>query len=67
MNRWHAVVRYRSEQFPAGVDVPHDIEELEELQDIVERGPDWHTIENITITLQRKVSGELTLEEADRR
>lgn len=62
MNRWLATIYYRSDD--GGIDVEHDIEELDELQDIVERGPDWHTIDKIVVVLQRSVSGELTLEEA---
>ncbi|TGQ41181.1 hypothetical protein [Mesorhizobium sp. M00.F.Ca.ET.216.01.1.1] len=30
------------------------VEELEELQEHVERGPDWNLIEKITITLNRR-------------
>jgi len=29
------------------------VEELEDLDEIVEQGPDWHTIERIVITLNR--------------
>lgn len=62
--RWHATIFYRSE---AGtVDVDHDIEELEELHDLVERGPDWNTIEQIIVTLARTTDEELTIEEAER-
>ena len=50
--RWIADITYRSESGP--VDVRHHMEELEDLQNIVERGPDWHCIEDIRITLQRK-------------
>lgn len=62
MQRWLATIYYRSET--GGVDVDHDIEELEELHDIVERGPDWHTIDKIVVTLARRVGDEITLEEA---
>lgn len=62
--RWHATIFYRSE---AGtVDVDHDIEELEELHDLVERGPDWNTIEQIIVTLARTTDEDLTIEEAER-
>lgn len=45
MKRWHVVINYK-------VDVSEvfDLEELAELQDIVETGPDWNTIEDIKIT-----------------
>jgi hypothetical protein len=61
--RWKAVIYYRSEALGL-VDVEHGIEELEELQDIVERGPDWNTIDRITITLDRSCEHGLTIEQA---
>jgi hypothetical protein len=60
--RWKAVIYYRSEALGL-VDVEHGIEELEELQDIVERGPDWNTIDRITITLDRVCTEGMTLEQ----
>lgn len=62
--RWIARVIYRTES--GLVDVQHDMEELEELQDHVERGPHWDAIEKIEI--RRAIpSGELiTVEEARR-
>lgn len=63
--RWDVVVRYRS---VAGVvDAPHEIEELADLQDMVEHGPDWNTIEDITIRLAAPDPAGLTIEEAERR
>lgn len=59
--RWKAVIEYRSDN--GILDVEHAIEELEELQDIVERGPDWNTITCITVTLDRR-SYEVTVEQA---
>lgn len=62
--RWIADVTYAS---TAGdVDVRHHIEELDELQDLIERGPDWHCIKDIRVTLLRK-DGEqpMTLETAE--
>lgn len=60
MKRWKATVLYRTE---SGIcDVHHDIEELEELQDLIERGPNWDTIESITIVKSQKTI--LTVEEA---
>lgn len=46
--RWHARVTYRTRRGPLIVD--HDVEELYELHDLVERGPDWATIENVYVT-----------------
>lgn len=62
--RWKAVAEYRSR---AGiVDVEHAIEELDELHDLIERGPDWNTLIKITVTFARPVSDLLTIEEAAR-
>lgn len=58
--RWKAVVNYRSNT--GIIDVHHDIEEIEDLQDIVERGPDWNTIRDITITLNE--GREMTIEQS---
>ena len=49
--RWIADVTYRSESGP--VDVHHHLVELEELHDIVERGPDFYCIEDIRIVMAR--------------
>jgi hypothetical protein len=47
--RWTATVYYRLD---AGLlDVTHEIEELEELAALVERGPNWFTIDRIEIKL----------------
>lgn len=60
--RWRAVIHYRSDKGP--VDVRHDIEELDELHNLVELGPDWNSIERIEITLAR-TTGRCTIEEAE--
>lgn len=47
-HRWMAEIYYH--------DAPMEIvtfEELEELHDIVERGPDWNTIDRIVVSLNR--------------
>ena len=63
--RWQATVRYRSKV--GTVPVVHEIEELDELQNLVEHGPDWHAISGIEIVLTRNPWPELTIEEADTR
>jgi len=64
MARWKAVAEYRSR---AGiVDVEYAVEELEELHDLIERGPDWNTLIKITVTFNRPVCELLTIEEAAR-
>ena len=47
--RWVAVVSYRSDRGP--IEVDHHFEELCELDALIERGPDWNTIIQITIRL----------------
>ena len=59
--RWHAVITFSGDAGP--YDVIHDFEELEELHDIVERGPDWHSILSIKIELARR-NYHVTVEEA---
>lgn len=60
--RWVATVHYRSQ---AGViDVQHDLLEIEELHDLVERGPHWDTIDRIEIVRADGRARALTLEEA---
>ena len=46
--RWKVIISYTPEHM---VDDIYNIEELQELQDIVEHGPDWNLIDAITITL----------------
>jgi hypothetical protein len=41
--RWIVVIHYRTND--GLVDVEHTVEELEELSALVERGPNWFTIE----------------------
>lgn len=61
--RWAATVHYRAD---AGlIDVIHDLDEIEDLHELVERGPHWDTIEQIVIV--RAVAGPpltLTIEVA---
>lgn len=60
--RWRATVYYRTAR--GTVDVSHDLSELADLHNLVERGPHWDTIERVEIT--RSVSSRLTVEEAAR-
>jgi hypothetical protein len=64
--RWLAIVKYRTN---AGVnEVDHQFEELFELHDLIERGPDWNCVESIHIQLnsQRKAYND-TVEQTERR
>jgi hypothetical protein len=65
--RWVAVVTYRAEAGP--IEIDHHFEELEELQGIIERGPDWNTIISIVVTLnpERATYPGDTIEAAERR
>lgn len=61
--RWIATVHYRCTN--GLVDVQHDLEELDELRDLVERGPHWDTIDHIKIVRSDRSYDELTVEEAE--
>lgn len=60
--RWAVAIVYQGDAGP--IDVHHAVEELEEIADLVERGPDWNALVEIRITLQR-TTGRLTLEQAE--
>lgn len=62
--RWVVEIDYRTNN--GIITVVHDIEELEELHDIVERGPDWNAIEYpIRITLNPEVGEPVTIEQSE--
>lgn len=65
MNRWHVVAWYRSAM--GLIDVHHHIEEIEDLHDLIERGPSWQALEKIEITYcaMPHVAG-ITIEEAEK-
>lgn len=46
--RWHAVATYSGKPFDHVQE--YDIEEIEELQRLIESGPDWGTLKQITVT-----------------
>ena len=58
--RWSASITYRTENGPVVVD--YSIEELDELAEIVERGPDWNAILDITVQLSRVSEDGVTLQ-----
>jgi hypothetical protein len=64
--RWLAIVKYRTN---AGVnEVDHQFEELFELHDLIERGPDWNCVESIHIQLNpRRKAYNDTVEHAEQR
>jgi hypothetical protein len=57
--RWTATVFYHTAENQSSLGVPHDIMELGELEEIVERGPDFRSIDFIQITYNRQ-EGEPT-------
>lgn len=63
--RWTATVHYRTDNGP--LDVTHLIEELEDLHDLVEAGPNFYAIDRIEIVLtdQSYPKPGLTVEEAE--
>lgn len=63
--RWLATVTYATETGPSDID--HAFMELDDLHDLIERGPSWDCIEKITIRLNRKrCPNPLTIEQAER-
>lgn len=66
LKRWTATISYRHDD---GIrDVLFGIEELGELQEIVESGPRWDSIEQITITLRRRTEPlNFTVEDGERK
>lgn len=62
--RWEATVHYR-QSLGRFIDVTHDLEELSDLHNLIESGPHWDTIINISIDrVNHNESKTLTLEEA---
>jgi hypothetical protein len=63
--RWRAAVQYR---FDAGSRcVTHDLEEIFELHDLIDKGPYWDTVQKIEILRVNHIDGEnLTFEESMR-
>lgn len=60
MKRWLAEIDYRAQGDV--VTVQYDIDELEELQDLVERGPDWNSLIQIRVTLQLVTDPDMTFD-----
>lgn len=61
--RWLVTVTYRTDNGPVAVD--HAIEEIEDLQEIVERGPNFYAIEEIRIVIANNIEPGLTVEIAE--
>jgi len=62
--RWIATIYYRTDN--GVVDVEHRLSELDELHDVVERGPHWDCVIEIRITRADHVTSDtLTVERAE--
>jgi hypothetical protein len=61
--RWIATVKYRTD---AGIsEVDYQFEEMFELHNLIERGPDWNCIESIHIELNpRRMAYDDTVEQS---
>ena len=54
IERWRAEITYRSERPTKLI----SFEEIQELHDIVEQGPDWNEINHIVVTLNDQAAKE---------
>jgi hypothetical protein len=61
--RWLATIHYNTDAGPLTVD--HAIEEIEDLHDIVEAGPNFYTIDQIVIVIAKNIEPGLTVEKAE--
>jgi hypothetical protein len=61
--RWQAIVQYRTDNGP--IDVPHGLHELDELRELIEKGPDFGAIAKIEIKYLLG-DDDLTIEQAER-
>jgi len=61
--RWKATIYFRTEKNGV-LDVEHNFMEIEDLHEIVERGPSWQAIERIEV-VYCGLPEKLTVEEAD--
>jgi hypothetical protein len=63
--RWRATVYYRTAH--GIVDVVHEVSEISDVHDLVERGPHWDTVAKIEIIRINHVTGaNLTVEQAEK-
>jgi len=53
--RWRAVIEYQHRTGP--IIIEHFFEEITELHNIIERGPEWNTLVRCTVTLNRDDEG----------
>lgn len=60
--RWLATIHYRFDMGVVGIVV--GFEEFTDLGEVIEQGPDWDTIVEISITRMRDSDSALTVEQA---
>ena len=60
MKRWSVIILYRTGGEPLAEH--HYVEELSEIEEIVERGPDWNAIMNISVQLNRVTDAGRTID-----
>ncbi|TIM38705.1 MAG: hypothetical protein E5Y55_32940 [Mesorhizobium sp.] len=54
--RWKAVLVYDHQNGP--ITIEHFLEEISELHNVIEHGPDWNTLITCTVTINRTDGGE---------
>ncbi len=60
--RWRVICRYYTD---AGeIDVEHWVEELDDVAELIERGPNWYALKGIVITHNRRPEETMTIESA---
>ena len=64
-SRWLARIGYRTAN--GTVQTAYAFEEIYELHDIVEHGPDWHAIEFLHVELVRKVELNVVIDNLEAR
>lgn len=55
--RWKAVIEYGHDNGP--IVIEHYFEEITDLHNIIEHGPNWNTLIRCTVTLNRHDGGEV--------
>lgn len=59
MKRWCVIILYRTDGEPLAEH--HYVEELSEIEEIVESGPDWNAIMNISVQINRVTDAGRTI------
>ena len=60
--RWIVTIVYRGDL--GLIDVEHHVEEIADVHDMIERGPDWNCLERVEIKLNPKRADNCTYEES---